>query len=438
MRETFELLRNERRARVFFLALAQSALGTGAGYVALLLLAYDRFESPWAISFVLIADLVPAMLLGPLFGAIADRWSRKWSMVVGDVLRLVAFAGVALVDGYMATLLFALMAGIGTAAFTPAALAALPSVVDDSRRVPATNVLYGVVADLGFTLGPALAAGLLAFSNPETLMIINAVTFAFSAVILVPLRFGASPERSPKLRGSLGFDIREGLREAVRIRAIRIMLLGSGAGLFCAGLFNVAELFYAKDDLETTEAGFAVLVTAFGAGFIVGSLQGSRGGTVPRLKRRYLWGLFAVGASLIATGASPVLPVALVTFALAGFGNGLLLVYERMLIHATVPDALVGRIFGVKDALTAWAFAFAFLAGGALVSELGARELILLAGAIAFMVFAVSALALRNEWNDEAAAVEGWYDGESVLDGGADVARADGALGQHGSDVVSR
>jgi MFS family permease len=99
MGEIFDLLRAERRARWFFLLLAQSVLGTGAGYVALLLIAYDRFESPWAIGLVLLADVLPAMLLGPVFGAAADRWSRRKCMVVADVLRLVAFGGIAAVDG---------------------------------------------------------------------------------------------------------------------------------------------------------------------------------------------------------------------------------------------------------------------------------------------------------------------------------------------------
>src|SRR5215207_6770253 len=127
MRSVFELLRHERRARVFFAALAQSALGTGAAYVALLLVALDRFNSPWAIGLVLLADVVPAMLLGPLFGTFADRWSRRGCAVFADVLRALAFLGLVLVDGFVPTFLLALLAGVGTGLFTPAALAALPS-----------------------------------------------------------------------------------------------------------------------------------------------------------------------------------------------------------------------------------------------------------------------------------------------------------------------
>ena len=113
MREVLRLLRTERRARWFFLALTQSALGTGAAYVALLLVALDRFDSPWAISLVLIADLLPAMLLGPLFGAIADRWSRRTCLVVADIVRAWAFLGIMVVDDFTLTICLAAVAGAG-------------------------------------------------------------------------------------------------------------------------------------------------------------------------------------------------------------------------------------------------------------------------------------------------------------------------------------
>ena len=74
---------SRERGRVSSRRLTQSALGTGAGYVALLLIAYERFGSRRGRSAsVLLADLVPPMLLGPVFGAAADRWSRSaaaWS-----------------------------------------------------------------------------------------------------------------------------------------------------------------------------------------------------------------------------------------------------------------------------------------------------------------------------------------------------------------------
>ena len=76
--------------------------------------------------------------------------------------------------------------------FTPAALAALPSVVE-KRRLPAASALYGAVMDLGFVTGPALGALALLAGGPEAILAVNAVTFGISAVVLASIRFGAPP-----------------------------------------------------------------------------------------------------------------------------------------------------------------------------------------------------------------------------------------------------
>lgn len=396
MRQAVDLFRKEPRARVFFVALTQSSLGTGAGYVALLLIAYDRLDSAWAISLVLLADLMPAMALGPLFGAAADRWSRRGCAIAGDLIRAVAFVGIAVVDDFGVTLALALLAGTGTALFNPSSLAALPSLVD-RRRLPAATATYGAIADLGYTAGPAIAAGAFLVGSPETIMAVNGATFAVSAVLLAALSFGATP-RTAMERPNLLSQAREGIRAAARMSGIRIVLGASAGALFFGGAFNVAELPFSIEDLGAGKSGYSVLVTLFGLGFILGSLAGSEGGAAQELKRRYLVGLLLMGTGFLASGLAPHFAVALATFALAGFGNGLVLVYERLLIQRRVPDAMAGRVFGVKDALTAWAFGVAFIAGGALVEALGPRTLIVVAGAGGLAIWVATAAALRRRW----------------------------------------
>jgi MFS family permease len=398
MRSSIDLLRREPRARLFFVALTQSSLGTGAGYVALLLIAYERFRSPWAISLILIADLLPAMFLGPLFGAAADRWSRRWCTVTADVCRAVAFIAIGVVGGFEATLALALLAGAGTGLFTPAALASLPSLVE-RRRLPAATSLYGAIADLGYTVGPALAAGVLVIGSPETVMIANGVTFAFSAVILARLPFGSRPRGEPvESPPSLLREARDGLRATAGMPGIRTVLLGTGAVLFFGGVFNVGELLFATEELGASGPRFSVLVAIFGLGFILGSLAGAGGGSPARLKRRYLFGVLIMGEGFLCSGFAPSFAVALATFAAAGFGNGLVLVYERLLIQSIVPDDMMGRVFGVKDALTAWAFGVAFLSAGGIISLIDVRPMFVLAGAGAILVSAFAALALRRQW----------------------------------------
>ena len=434
MSRAIELLRHERRARVFYAALAQSALGTGAAYVALLVIAFDRFdESAWAVGLVLFADLVPAMLLGPLFGAAADRWSRRTCLVVADFIRAAAFLSIALVDGFIPTVLLAMVAGVGTGLFTPAALASLPSLVHESR-LPAATALFGVIADLGFIVGPALAAGLFLLGGAETILMANAVTFAISGVALLWLRFGAAPQAEPtEARKGLLREARDGLGAVMAMAGLRAVIGASGAMLLFAGLFNVAELPFVRDDLDAGDAGFAILTAVYGLGFVGGSLSGSKGGEPADLKRRFLIGLAVVSVGFVACGAAPGALVATLAFALAGVGNGLILVYERLLIQVTVPDRLMARVFGVKDGLTAWAFAVAFLGAGGLVEAFGARAVIVAAGAGGLVVWLGARIALRKAWRGGP--------GEPPDAGGDDLARRPrtfrgGAVGEQSADVV--
>ena len=399
MGRTLELLRREPVARVYYAVLAQSALGNGAAYIALLVVAYERFHSAWAISLILVADFIPAMLFGPIFGAAADRWSRRNCLILSDVLRGVAFLGIALVDSFAATVALALLAGAGTGLFNPASLAAVPSLVKP-ERLPAATALYGAITDIGFIVGPALAALLLLFGGPEVILFANAATFVVSAVVLTRLPFGAAPavDDAESPRPGLLREAREGLATIAGMAGIRAVIVASGAMLLFAGLFNVAELPFATDELDAGDAGFGALTAVYGLGFVAGSLSGSRGGETAVLKRRFLGGLALVGAGFIACGLAPDFAVAVPAFALAGVGNGLLLVYERLLIQTTVDDSVMARTFGVRDGFSAWAFAVAFLAAGGLIEALGVRTVLLLAGAGGLLVWALSAIALRHAW----------------------------------------
>ena len=187
MRSVQALWREERPSRWFFAAHLQGGLGAAAGYVALMLLAYERIGSAWAATAVMLADLIPSMLLGPLLGSLVDRTGRLRCAVVSDIVRASAFAALVFTDGIAPMIALALMSGVGNALFRPATSALLPSLVDGTRLAPA-NALYGMVRDVGQLVGPALAAGLLLLGSPELVLGLNAITFAISAGLLVRLR----------------------------------------------------------------------------------------------------------------------------------------------------------------------------------------------------------------------------------------------------------
>jgi MFS family permease len=404
MRAMLQLFR-EPRSRLFFLAHAQSSLGTGAGYAGLVLIAYDRYPGAWGITLVLLAEFVPATLLGPLFGAAADRWSRRTCAVVADLARAAALVGIALVGSIEATVALALLGGLGAGLFQPAILAGMPSLVG-SDRVPAAMSLYGSIREIGTTVGPALAALALFAIGAETLVLVDGITFALSAVVLAMLPFGAAPEREATAgaRPSLLADAREGLRATGRLPGVRTLMFASAAVLLFAGMLNVAELLYARNELGVGDSGFSILVALGGAGIVIGSSLGARAGTLDDQRRRYLTGVVVLGAALLALAVAPEFAIACPVVLLVGIGNGLVLVYGRVLIQRIVPPELLGRVFGIKDALLSAAFGVAFLTAGALVSLLGTRELLAIAGAGALVVWLLAALLLRRSWPADAPA----------------------------------
>jgi MFS family permease len=398
MRATLNLLRLEPRARLFFAAYGQSALGNGAGYIALVVLAYDRWRSAWAIALVLLADFVPAMIFGPVFGAAADRWSRRRVAIASDLVRAVAFVAVAFADDVGATIALALMAGAGAGMFTPAALAALPSLVDQERLAPAT-ALYGALTDVGRTVGPAIAAVGLALTSPEALAVANGATFLVSAGVLALLRFGARPAapEGDRERPGLLREAREGVRATVRMPGIRVLIAASSGLILFAAVMNVAELLVAED-LGSGRSGFSILVAAAGLGFVLGSLAGAGEAPVAELKRRYLGGILISALGLVLIGLAPVFGLALLGFGLTGIGNGLMLVHERLIFQRVVPDALMARAFALADTVGSWAFAVAFVGGGALIAALGMRPALLVAGAGSALIWVAASWKLRTAW----------------------------------------
>jgi MFS family permease len=381
--------RAERRARWFFAAHLQGALGTGAGYVALLLLAYEQLGSAWGATAVLIADLAPAMLLGPLLGGLIDRTSRLGCAIAAELIGALAFAGLVFAHGTLPLIALALAAGLGSALLRPATCALLPAVVHPAS-LSGANGLFGAVREIGQLIGPAVAAAVLLIAEPELVLALNAVTFAASAVLMTRLRGNLRPVTPDDEDEEASTNVLSVLRDPL----VRSLVLTSGAVMLVAGATNVAELVLAQDQLGGGRSGFALLVSAFGCGMLAGSLLGPRNDGA--LRNRYLMAIALLGVGLLGTAASPVLPAAMIAFAVAGIGNGLFLVTVRVLMQKLIPEQAHGRAFGLLDAIDSWGFGAAIVGGGALAASVGGRVTFAIAGALALLVLVAATRTVRR------------------------------------------
>jgi MFS family permease len=179
----------------------------------------------------------------------------------------------------------------------------------------------------------------------------------------------------------------------MRVPIARVVVITSTGVILFASMLNVAELPLTHE-LGGGASAFALLLTAQGVGVVIGSLSGARRGGLGEYKARYVAGALAVALGMATMAVLPWLAAVGVAFAVFGIGNGLQVVHERLIFQRAIPQRLMGRAFALLDALGAWAFAFAYLIGGATVSLLGTRGAIGVAagGALAVTLYAVVAL----------------------------------------------
>jgi MFS family permease len=381
-----------KRTRRFFLAHLQSQLGTGAAYVALVLIAYQRLHRSWAIALVLLADVLPGIVLAVPFGALADRFPRTRLAVAAELLRSAAFIALATVGSFPATVALALAAGVGTALFRPAVGAALPQLVAERQRSAAT-ALYGAIVSLGLTAGPALTALALLLSTPQLVLAANGVTFLLSAMLLSRVSL-SSDEAALADHGddAVGGTIPRPVGRAIPTRRVALVLLIGGASVFAGALMNVAEPLLATGPLHAGSAGYSLLIASYGAGMVAGSLLCARAsGHVCRLWWLLLAAHALCGAGMIGSAAAPNLAWAACTFAITGVANALIVSLELRLVQELVPGRMLGRVLGVQNTLENAALLAAFLSAALLLSPLGARSAFALGGTALLALTALAA-----------------------------------------------
>src|SRR5262245_24051075 len=121
----------------------------------------------------------------PLASTLSDRFPRKRVMIASDLTRcllVLGAAGVIASDGpALAVYALAIAAALAGTPFRSSQAALLPTLARDAGELTAANVASSTIESVGFFAGPALGGLLLAVANVQTVYVVNAVTFLWSA-----------------------------------------------------------------------------------------------------------------------------------------------------------------------------------------------------------------------------------------------------------------
>jgi MFS family permease len=367
--------------RRLFAANLASGIGNWLALLALQVDVYDRTHSGWWVGALLTANIVPGIAVGLLLGPIVDRMSRKLLMVASDLGRLAVFAALPFVDSTAAIVGLALIAGIGTAIFRPAVLAGVPNLVSDDD-LPTANALLQFVEWGSTVVGSLIGGAIVAASGPDLAYWTNAVTFAVSAafVSLIPARLLQS-ERSIG-RGHWA-DVREGFRAVLDSRALLTVLVAWTIAQIGIGGINLSEIFLARNDYETGNFGFGLMIGAAGVGLIVGGLWARSAAQLVGMRSAYPRALLVFAAGTLGAALAPNVWVGCFALFVYGLGNGVAVVLNITLVQRGAPDRVRGRALTAIIAINSAMLLAVFFLVGPLTDAVGAR-----------VVYAISAGAL--------------------------------------------
>jgi MFS family permease len=372
--------------RVLWWSRAISFAGDGVGRTALVL--YAAAHGATAVSLVLLAIALPRFL-GPLAGALADRFDQRRLMAVCETGQAVVFATLAAVMPSLPVLTgLVLVSGCLTTAFTPAGRSAVPSLVPE-RDLGRANAMLSTAFNLRVAVGPTLGGLAVELGGTRVAFGLDALTFVVSALILT---------RLPALRptgdhSGLWAETVAGLRFVATSPGPRALVLSLFVAVSFAAIDNVALVFLVSDQLHGSAAEFGFTQAAFGVGMVaVSSLLVVRRGSAVALM---IGGLLLGVTGTVATALLPTVLAVAAAQVLAGAGNGAENVATDTLVQRLTPRHLLGRVFGAVATAAQLGSAVAYVAAAPLVGALGPRGAFLVAGVGCGCALLIVAPALR-------------------------------------------
>lgn len=366
--------------RTYFAGQIVSLSGTWMQTVAQGWLIFHLTRNEFMLGLVACIAGLPALLLSPVAGVFIDRFPRRNTLLISNLLLMsVAFIMALLTFNdtiaIWHVLVLAVLTGIGNAIDAPSRQSIIADLVGQ-RDLNSGIVMNATMFNTSRVIGPALAGIILTQYGPAWCFLLNGISFLVVIGTLLALRI---EHVSPRSTGFAPLArLKEGWQFASQHHIIAPLLLL--AVISSALTTNISSILPAFADtvLHAPKDGFAILSTSTGIGAATAALLAL---VVSKYVRRgTIVGVMIVFTTLTTTLAAnaTTVPVAAVFFLGYGFGIILLFVTVNTLIQSHVPDAFRGRVMSLYTLTFFGVGPFGALVLGLLASLIGTPPAIMI------------------------------------------------------------
>lgn len=343
------------------------------------------------VAFCATLPVVVAALVG---GPVIDRIGRRRVSAASDLICAVSVGAIPLLHyaGLLEFWMLCALMAVGGLVHTPGLTARyvlLPNLAEHAGTTVARAAsLYDAVSRGARMIGAALAGVLIAAFGAETVLLVDAATFAVSALLVSAFLRGVSAAEPQRAAGKVSFagyraELAEGWALLTRSRlllgiTLMVMMTNGLDQGWAAVLLPVHG-----DEVLGGATALGLMISLFGGFALLGALlYGAWGERFPR-RAVFAAAFLLCGAPRYVTAAFTDTPLPLaVTMALSGLGAGVLNPVLTTVVYENVPEELRSRVSGVSTAGSELAMPMGGLAAGLLVDGFGVTRALLLFGGV--------------------------------------------------------
>jgi predicted MFS family arabinose efflux permease len=388
---------SHRDFRLFWSGQLVSLIGTWMQSVAQSWLVLQLSGSPLKLGLIGTFQFAPVLMFSVVAGAIADRLpKRRLILATQSALALQAFTITALVwtghVRYWHVALLALLLGCANVIDMPTRQAFVVEMVGRADLVNAV-ALNSAAFNGARIVGPAIAGLLIGRFGVAPAFLLNGVSFLVVIGALLMVHAGGTPR--PRTGTTVGQEVLEGLRYALRTRRIALALGLVLVVSLCVFNFTIFVPLVARNVLGLDAAGFGFLMAALGVGAVMGALAlATLGGRHTPLRTILVAGVLSCLA-LVALAAAADFHVAVVLLFLIGFFSIVFMASCNTTLQLSTPDELRGRVMSLYTLMFGGAFPLGAFMIGAIAEALGVPTALVVAGSAGLVGIAAVALWWR-------------------------------------------
>jgi len=400
-------------------AMSVSSLGDWVGFLAVASLvaqvAGNTGGAAFAISGLMLARTLPAVLFGPIAGALIDRLDRKRIMIVADLARGAMYAAMVFIGQLWAIYALSFAIECLSLLWGPARDASMPNLVPRRQLANANSIalastygtlpLGGIVFTLLVGLNTLLSKAIPVLEGRDYAvpLFLDAATFVFSAAMLsrVPIRSSITASTGRLDFSRIWRDVVDGIRFLREDSIASAMTAGIVVAFSAVGAVLALAPIFVVQTLGAGNAGWGFIVTAFGIGIGLGMVSANHVARVVERVSIFPWSLVVSALTLFLLATMPSLGFAAVVTVWLGAFCGLAWVTGYTLLQENVTDEFRGRTFASLTILSRMGLflslaTFPTLAGVYATLGVGSENGIRLALASAGVAVALAGLNTRR------------------------------------------